>query len=157
MTEPAAPASPDDVPAQEPGEPLEAKADIDWKAKARDWEKRAKANSDAATRLAKIEEANKTEVQRAADRLSAAEKDAADARRDALRYRIASKFQVGDEDAELFLTGDDEDTLTRQAKRLTERDTERKKQGNFVPREGNNPTPDNGSDREAVRSLFGGG
>lgn len=114
----------------------------------------AKANADAAKRLAEIEEANKSEVQRAADRLKAAETEAAEARRDALRYRIASKFKIDDEDAELFLTGSDEESLTKQAERLTAREAarkadadaaeaERKKRGNHVPREGSTLDPNN--------------
>lgn len=130
--------------------------DVDWKAKSREWESRAKANKGAAEKLAAIEEANKTEAQRSADRLAAAEKDATDARREALKFKIAAKFAIGDEDADLFLSGTDEDTLTRQAKRLTEREADRKKQGNFVPREGTTPKPGSGDDLEVVRALFNG-
>ena len=130
--------------------------DADYVAKLRkeaaQYRTEAKANADAAKRLAEIEEANKSEVQRAADRLAAAERDAAEARAEALRLRIAVKYQIGDEDADLFLTGTDEETLTKQAERLTAREAEReaerqaaeaarKKNGNFVPQEGR--TPDN--------------
>ena len=103
-------------PAQEP-----ADDSIDWKAEARKWESRAKDNKSAADRLAAIEEANKSEAQRAAERLATAEKAAADAMAEALRFKIAAKFSVSDEDAELFLTGTDEETLTRQADRLARR------------------------------------
>lgn len=117
----------------------------------------AKANADAAKRLAEIEEANKTEAQKAADRLAAAQRDAEQAKADALRWKIAAKFQVDDEDADLFLTGTDEETLTRQAQRLADRDAERKKSGNHVPREGT-PTPSPKADekREFLRNLTGG-
>lgn len=146
-----------EAPAQEP-EAQEPKVDeIDWKAKAREWERRAKENKSAADRLAEIEEANKTEAQKAAERLAAAEKAAADATREALRFKIAAKFQIGDEDADLFLTGSDEETLTRQATRLAGRDSERKKQGNHVPREGAIPSNGDPNDERAfVRGLFGG-
>lgn len=116
----------------------------------------AKANAEAAKRLAEIEEANKTEAQKSADALAAAQRDAEAARAEALRYKVASKFQIGDEDADLFLTGTDEETLTKQAERLTERAEERKKNGNQVPREGTNP-PAGGQDsdmREFARGLF---
>lgn len=127
-----------------------------WKQKAREQEKRAKENASAAQRLAEYEEANKTEAQKTADRLAAAEKVAADARQEALRLRIATRFQIGDEDADLFLTGSDEDTLTKQAERLAGRAQERKKHGNHVPREGA-ATPPPGDDplREFTRSVFG--
>lgn len=78
----------------------------------------AKANADAAKKLAEIEDANKSEVQRFADAKAAAEADAATARADALRWRIAAKHGIGDDEAELFLTGSDEATLTRQAEVL---------------------------------------
>ncbi len=48
-----------------------------WKDKAREQEKRAKANADAAKRLADIEESQKTESQKAAERLTAAESQTA--------------------------------------------------------------------------------
>ena len=89
-----------------------------WKQKAREQEKRAQENAAAAQRLAEIEEANKSEAQKPADRLAAAEKEAADARTEALRLRIAAKHGISDEDAETFLTGSDEAALTRQAERL---------------------------------------
>lgn len=95
--------------------------EIDWKAKAREWEKRAKDNKAAADRLAEIEEANKTEAQKQADRLASLEREAHQAKAEALRFKIASKFQIGEEDAELFLTGTDEETLTKQAERLAQR------------------------------------
>lgn len=114
----------------------------------------AKANAEAAKRLAEIEEANKTEAQKSADALAAAQRDAEAARAEALRYKVASKFQVNDEDADLFLTGTDEETLTRQAQRLTGLNEERKKNGNTVPREGTNPTQPTDDVREFARALF---
>lgn len=47
--------------------------DTDWKAEARKWEARAKANSDAADKLKSIEDASKTEVQKMSDRLTEAQ------------------------------------------------------------------------------------
>ncbi len=136
---------------QEPPKP-----ETDWKAEAKKWESRAKENKTAAERLAAIEEANKTEAQKAADQLATAQKEAADARRDALKFKIASKFKIDDEDAELFLTGDDEESLTKQAERLSAREAERKKNGNHVPREGATSPATEGDDRQAVRAIFGG-
>lgn len=109
-----------------------------------------------ASRLDEIEQASKSEAQKATDRLAAAEKDVAVARRESLRLRVAAKHGISDDDADLFLNGDDEATLTRQAERLTGRETERKKQGNHVPREGNNSTTIESADREVVRAVFGG-
>jgi hypothetical protein len=127
-----------------------------WKQRSRENEKQAKANADAAKRLAEIEEAQKTEAQKAADRLAAAEKEAANARSEAMRLRIASKFGIGDEDADLFLTGADEATLTRQAERLAGRDAEKKKSGNHVPREGSNSSTVTNDFSEFREALFNG-
>lgn len=49
-----------------------------WKSKAREQEKRAKENADAAKRLADIEESQKTEEQKAAERIRVAEERAAE-------------------------------------------------------------------------------
>ena len=150
--EPGPPTPP--VPAQEPPKPPKVD-ETDWKAEARKHEARAKEYKVAADKLATIEEANKTEAQKSADRLAAAEKDAVDARRDALKFRIAAKFAIDDEAADALLTGNDEATMTRQAELFTARQGERKKQGNRVPNEGNTP-PKSGTDdmREFTRQLF---
>lgn len=79
---------------------------------------------------------------------------AAEAR--ALRSDIAARHGISAEDRDLFLTGTDEDALTAQAKRLVEREADRKKQGNVAPREG---TANNSGKadpmREFARNLFG--
>jgi hypothetical protein len=90
-TEPDAPTTDPETPA------TDAKSDapkptetVDfWKSKAREQEKRAKDNADAARRLAEIEEASKTEAQKAADRLATAEKSAADATAALARLEVA--------------------------------------------------------------------
>lgn len=84
----------------------------------------AKANADAAKRLAEIEEANQTEAEKQAKRLADLETEAKQAKAEALRFKIAAKFSVTDEDADLFLTGSDEETLTKQAERLAARNEE---------------------------------
>ncbi len=61
-------------------EPTPAPAEIDWKAESRKWEARAKENQAAATKLAEMDEAAKTELQKANDAKAAAESE-----RDALR------------------------------------------------------------------------
>jgi len=98
-----------------------AKPEIDWKAKAREWESRAKANKTAADELAALKQSQMSEQERLAAQLTEAQQAAEVARAEALRYRVATKFRIADEDAELFLTGRDEETLTRQAERLAAR------------------------------------
>jgi hypothetical protein len=90
------------------------------------------------------------------ERIAALEREVESSKREALKRRVQAAHGIADEDADLFLTGTDEDTLTAQAKRLTARESERKKHGNHVPREGNNPQ--SGKDdpmREFTRDLFG--
>lgn len=104
----------------------------------------------------KVVEAQKTAEQKAADAQRAAEARAAEAESKAIRYQVAAQNGISKEDADLFLIGMDEDTITAQAKRLLEREQDRKKQGNYVPNEGKTPTNPSKDDpmREAVRGLF---
>ena len=53
-----------------PDEAPEAKPEIDWKAKAREWETRAKANKTAADELAALKQAQMTEQERLTAQLS---------------------------------------------------------------------------------------
>lgn len=71
-----------------------------------------------------LEAANKSEIEKANDRVREAEQRAAEAASAALRSRIQARHGVSDEDADLFLTGTDEETLTKQAERLAEREAD---------------------------------
>ena len=129
---------------------------IDWKAEARKWEQRAKENKGAADELAGLRDSQKTAEQRFEERLAEMEKRAADAEAVALRSNVAAKYGISAEDRDLFLTGADESTLTAQAQRLADREEDRKKQGNYAPKEGTSPSPSSGSDdlREFTKKLF---
>lgn len=72
-------------------------------------------------RLDEIERANMSDLERAQAEAAEAREAAAKASAEALRFRIAAKHNISDEDADLFLTGTDEETLTKQAARLVER------------------------------------
>lgn len=113
--------------------------------------KEAKAKAEQFDALA---EANKSELQKAVDRAAVLERERDEARVSGLRFRIAAAHGISSEDAELFLTGSDEDSLTRQAKRLTERGVGRPTRGNLVPGEGRNTTPELNDERAFARSLF---
>lgn len=80
-TEPGTEAPTVEAPAQE----------TDWKAEARKWEDRAKANKSAAEKLAEIEEASKTADQKAAERLALAEKRAVELEQKADRAEVAAE------------------------------------------------------------------
>jgi hypothetical protein len=110
-TEPAPPAEPAPTPPAEAAQP-EA---VDWKAQARKWEDRAKANSEAAKRLQEIEDANKTDLERITaerDRL-AAERDAAVSEATRSRVAAATGVPVG-----LLPATGDEAALTEAAQAL---------------------------------------
>jgi hypothetical protein len=66
-----------------------AQGDTDWKAEARKWESRAKENSAAKKRLDELEEAAKTDLEKATSRAEAAEKRAAALEALALRREVA--------------------------------------------------------------------
>lgn len=76
---------------------------------------------EATSRLSEIEKAQLSDLERAQAEATEAKAAAAKASADALRFRIAAKHSITDEDAELFLTGSDEETLVKQAARLVER------------------------------------
>lgn len=93
----------------------------------------------------------------AEDRIKQLENEVQASKREALKRRVQAAHGISDEDADLFLTASDEDTLTAQAKRLADRESERKKQGNVVAREGNITRPAASDERTMVRELFGTG
>lgn len=76
-------------------------------------------------------------------------------RLEALRSRIQAKYGISDEDAELFLTASDQETLEKQATRLKEQADERVKSGGRVLSEGTNGRPVVTDEKQAVRTLFG--
>jgi hypothetical protein len=112
------PEEPEEVPA---GDKRAVLADL---AKERDkrqeLEKRLEALEPLAKKAQEIEDAQKSEIERAREAATAAEERATKAEAEALRYRIATKHGISDEDATLWLTGSTEDDLTKQAERLAE-------------------------------------
>jgi hypothetical protein len=108
-----------------------------------------------AAKLDQLEQANKSETDKFSERIASLETENTAIKSQAVRSRIQAKFSVSDEDAELFLTGADEASLTKQAERLAARDTERKKQGNRVPKEGTSTKSGAEPMREFARNLFG--
>lgn len=128
----------------------------DWKAEARKWEQRAKEHSKAAARLAEIEDANKTEAQRAADAQRAAEERAVQAEARALRREVALEHSLSKEDAALLDGITDEEAVRALAARLAARgpDVQTPPAGFGIDLNGrtdsNTPTKD-----EQARAFFG--
>ena len=116
--------------------------------------------ADAVAKAAKFDElnaANMTELERAQERAEAAERAAQEAKAEGLRFKIAAKYGISTEDADLFLTGQDEQTLEAQAKRLADREADRKKNGATSPGEGRSSTSTTNDMAAFTRDLFGRG
>jgi hypothetical protein len=86
-----------------------------WKQKAREQEKRAKDNAEAAKRLAELEESQKTEYQRLTERADAEYNRAQDAEAKLLRYEVAAETGVP-ATALKFLTGSSREEIEASAK-----------------------------------------
>lgn len=136
--------------AQETTGEQEQAAETDWKAEARKWESRAKenlrnarANEGAAQRLAELEESQKTEAQKAQERLEAAEKRAAELESKATRAEVAAAKGV----PASLLTGNTVEELEASADALIAFKGEQAK-SLIVPDQGKTPkvTPENADD-----------
>lgn len=103
------------------------------------------------------QDASKSELDKATDRIGALEQELVKSRDAALRARIQAKFSISDEDAALFLTATDEDTLNKQAERLAGRAADRKKSGNRDPFAGRTTESKKADSplRDFARDLFG--
>lgn len=78
----------------------------------------AKENRLKASELDKLKAEQMTALERAQAAADEASKSASQAVAEALRWRVAAKHGISADDAETFLTGTDEEALTRQAERL---------------------------------------
>lgn len=146
----------DEAPAQE-----SENVEVDWKAKfeeqkqhSRRWESRAKENASAAEKLAELEKAQMTEAEKANQRLVEAERKAQEAEARAIRYQVATEKGLSKDDADLFLTGTDAETIARQADALTQRLGQRT---TATSREGANPRPQRSAEVAFLDSLTGRG
>ena len=106
------------------------------------------------------EEANKSEIERAREEAANATAAAEAARTEALRYRIANKHGVSEEDAETFLTASDEEGLERQAARLAEIAAARRETERHTPDPSQGPRPPTAEDpweagKARARARFG--
>ena len=87
-------------------------------------------------RFDELEESQKTEAEKLAERLAEAkaESDAIPAKvSTALKSHLVKIHEISDEDADLFLTATDPEVLLKQAERFTARS---KSQSGFVPTQG---------------------
>lgn len=78
-----------------------------------------------AAKLDEIENANRSEADKAQARIAELEGQLASVQAESLRLRVATEHGITDaDDIALFLTGTDEETLTKQAERLASRSEE---------------------------------
>jgi hypothetical protein len=127
--------------------------ETDWKAEARKWETRAKDNARAAKRLTEIEDAQKTELQKALERAEAAESRISqyetEQQLNTWRTEIAEASGV----AAAALRGSTREELEAHAEILKPLIGE--KRGPVVRNPGDTPTSSAAEELTAVRSLFG--
>jgi len=135
MTDSPTPEAPEGGGGEKPtGDQTFTQSDVDRIVKERVQRERAKF-ADYDDLKAKAEGAKTAEEQ-----IADLQREIAATKHEALKRRVQAKHGISDEDAELFLTGSDEESLMAQAKRLADRESERKKNGNRVPREGTTPS-----------------
>lgn len=104
----------------------------------------------------KLAEANKSEIEKANDRVTKAEAEVAKIPSlvaDALRTHLIARNAIDKDDAELFLTATDPELLLKQVDRLLAQGSRRKT--NHVTREGANQQPAADDLREFTADLFG--
>jgi uncharacterized membrane protein YqiK len=102
------------------GQQVDSEAEVaKWKALSRKHEAQAKANAEAARRLKELEDADKSEVTKLNERTVAAEKLAAEAQRELLRLRVASRKGLTEAQAKR-LVGETEEELEADAEELLE-------------------------------------
>jgi hypothetical protein len=125
-----------------------------WKQKAREQEKKAKENVAARLELDELKKAQLSEAEKYAAERDEARKEAERNAAEARRWRVAARNGISDEDAELFLTGSDEETLNRQAERFKELMGKPSK-GTVVPGIGNQPNPPSIADQIQAAEASG--
>jgi hypothetical protein len=106
---------------QQPEPARPAQDTTDWRAEAKKWEGRAKENAAAKKRLDELEEASKTELQKATERAETAEKRVAELeKREQVRIwtaEVAAEFELSAESA-AALRGDTREELEAHAAQL---------------------------------------
>lgn len=117
-----------------------------------------------AAKFDEVDQASKTEAQKTAERIAKLEQELSGTRAGALRTSIAAEYGVSTKkgpngepsDADLFLTATDEATLRKQAERLAQTASDRKKSGGRDPFAGRTPSKPGGDPmRDFTRDLFG--
>lgn len=109
-----------------------------------------------AKKLDDLEDAQKSDAQKWADRVATAEAEVATLPAkvaEALKEHLVELHKIDSEDSELFLTATEPQLLLKQVARLLDRPG--KKQKNHVPDEGNNPNVSASEEATFARNLLG--
>lgn len=107
-----------------------------------------------ASRLDEIEDANKSEIEKAREEAEAAKAEAAKTPAlvaEALRTHLVRLHEISDDDAELFLTATDPDLLQKQVDRLVARTAAGTQKPGYVPSQGTGDKSTRVSSYEAGR------
>lgn len=91
--------------------------EIDWKAEARKWENRAKADHEAAKNWREFEQSQKSEVEKMSDELARYKAEASEASSKLLKFEVASQKGIPAEALDL-LTGSNREELESAADKL---------------------------------------
>lgn len=134
------------------GEKTSEESETDWKAEARKWEQRAKENTAAAKKLAELDEANKSEAQKATERITSLEAELAETKAAALRAQAAAEADI----PLALITASTEDEIKAQVKTLKDWLGDKKPSGNRVPREGRQTNPPKADDKKAFADFLTG-
>jgi hypothetical protein len=129
-----------------------------WKQKAREQEARAKSNAAAAKKLGELEDAQKTEAEKAADKVAKAEAEVASVPSkvaEALKTHLVALHEIDSEDADLFLTAQEPELLLKQVTRLLFQGSDKRRKKQIVAQEGENPTAATNDEATFARDLFG--
>lgn len=108
-----------------------------------------------AGRLDQIEEAQKSEADKATERLTKAEQRAVEAEAKVLRREVALEHRLSKEDADLLDALTDEDAMKRFAERLANASEDKRKKTHVVPGEGKTSSVKADPKREFLRGLTG--
>lgn len=107
-------------PDPKPDDKPDPQAEIDkWKALARKHEQQAKANADAAKKLSELEDAGRSEIEKAAAKVAEAEKRATEAEARALRMEVAQERGLDAKQVK-YLSGGTREELEANAAQLIE-------------------------------------
>jgi hypothetical protein len=154
-TTPAVPDAPATTTTTEPAE----KAEPDWKAEARkhetrskEWKAKAEQNETAAQRLAELENASKSDLEKAQIAQREAETKAAELEARALRAEVAAEKGVPID----LLTGSTKDEIEAAADRLIEFKGSKAPVGVHLPNQDKTPPATKSDLGETARKIFGG-